>query len=309
MLVDYKENKGFRLLSLYERFDTGECMSKEALADEFNVSLKTIQRDIEDLRTYFAETHLMDGESEIEIKYDKRRRGFRLTRTQRTHLTQKEVLGVCKILLESRAFCKDELNLLIDKLLHGSVDEDKIKELILSERVNYVPLRHGQKLLDLIWELSLFIVNREIIEFTYTRQDGAERRHTVKPVALMFSEYYFYMITYMADETKDLPTVFRVDRLTALRGTSEKFSIPYSKRFSDGEFRKRVQFMYSGELRTVRFEYYGPSIEAVLDRLPTAQVTGEREEAGRHVYQVSAEVYGTGIDFWLRGQGDWVRVV
>ena len=36
--------------------------------------------------------------------------------------------------------------------------------------------------------------------------------------------------------------------------------------------RKRIQFMYGGELQTIRFEYTGPSLESVLDRLPTAKV-------------------------------------
>ena len=76
-------------------------------------------------------------------------------------------------------------------------------------------------------------------------------------------------------------------------------------KFSDGEFRKRVQFMYSGELRTVNFTYGGPSIEAVLDRLPTAEIV--KEENG--VYTIKAEVYGNGIDMWLRSQGDYITKI
>lgn len=118
----------------------------------------------------------------------------------------------------------------------------------------------------------------------------------------MFSEYYFYLVSYMADDRKEHPTIFRIDRMENIRGTKERFSIPYKDRFSDGEFRKRVQFMYSGELRTVCFTYSGPSIEAVLDRLPTAEVLSESDD----VYTVRAEVYGNGIDMWLRSQGDQV---
>ena len=60
MLLDYKGNKGFRLLNIYERLNKGEVVNKETLADDFGVSLKTIQRDIDDLRAYLAETHFTE---------------------------------------------------------------------------------------------------------------------------------------------------------------------------------------------------------------------------------------------------------
>ena len=63
--------------------------------------------------------------------------------------------------------------------------------------------------------------------------------------------------------------------------------------------------MYSGELRRVKFAYSGPSIEAVLDRLPTAEILAEKGGC----YTVSAEAYGNGIDMWLKGQGEKVEVL
>ena len=68
----------------------------------------------------------------------------------------------------------------------------------------------------------------------------------------------------------------------------ERFHIPYSSRFEEGEFRKRIQFMYGGKLQKVKFKYTGPDIDAILDRLPTAQVLDEIDEG----YIVSAEVFG-----------------
>ena len=85
----------------------------------------------------------------------------------------------------------------------------------------------------------------------------------------------------------------------------EHYHIPYRDRFEEGEFRKRVQFMYGGKLRKVKFEYTGFSVEAVLDRLPTAQILSE--DSGKYV--IAAEVFGDGIDMWLRSQGDLIKVV
>ena len=83
------------------------------------------------------------------------------------------------------------------------------------------------------------------------------------------------------------------------------FSIPYKDRFQDGEFRDRVQFMYSGSLQTVVFEYSGPSLEAILDRLPTSKIIKEKEG----VHTVVAESFGDGIYMFLDAQGDKVRIV
>jgi hypothetical protein len=63
--------------------------------------------------------------------------------------------------------------------------------------------------------------------------------------------------------------------------------------------------MYGGKLRRVKFEYTGFSIESVLDRIPTAVVLDENE--GRYI--VSAEVFGDGIDMWLRSQGDKIKLL
>ncbi|WP_106625870.1 helix-turn-helix transcriptional regulator [Selenomonas massiliensis] len=305
MELDYKENKGFRLLQLYERLSRGEVVSKAELAQKFAVTDKTIQRDIEELRAYLAETRTDEGEASV--VYDRARGGYLLTHAASEWLTNEDVLAVCKILLESRAFCKEELDALLKKLLRQTAPQDRaqVGKLIRSERHYYVPLRHGKKLLSAIWELSQHMTAQHTIRISYCRQDGAERVHEVNPVAIMFSEYYFYLIAYLADGRKEFPTIFRIDRVMKFEPTGETFRVIHKKRFSDGEFRKRIQFMYAGELRCVTFDYSGTSVEAVLDRLPTAKIISE--ENG--VYRIAAEVYGNGIDMWLRSQGDRVHVI
>lgn len=306
MELDYKENKCFRLLQLYERLSRGEVVRKAELAQKFAVTDKTIQRDIEELRAYLAETRTDAGEASI--VYERNRGGYLLSHAASEWLTNEDVLAVCKILLESRAFCKEELDVLLRKLLRQTAPQDRaqVRKLILSEQHYYVPLRHGKKLLSAIWELSQHMTTQHTIRISYCRQDGTERMHEVNPVAIMFSEYYFYLIAYLADGRKEFPTIFRIDRIAYFEPTGATFRVIHGrKKFSDGEFRKRIQFMYAGELRRVTFDYSGASVEAVLDRLPTAKVVSEKNG----VYRITAEVYGSGIDMWLRSQGSAVKVV
>ena len=61
--------------------------------------------------------------------------------------------------------------------------------------------------------------------------------------------------------------------------------------------------MYGGRLQSARFTYCGPSVEAVLNRLPTAEIISQDNDA----YEIRAEVFGSGIDMWLRSQGDFIK--
>ena len=63
--------------------------------------------------------------------------------------------------------------------------------------------------------------------------------------------------------------------------------------------------MFGGELRTIKFLYKGLSIEAVLDRFPTAEVLNHYDKG----WLVKTEVYGEGVDIWLRGQGELIEVL
>ena len=99
------------------------------------------------------------------------------------------------------------------------------------------------------------------------------------------------------------PTIYRIDRIRSFNVLDEHFRVPYSERFEEGEFRKRVQFMYGGKLERITFKYTGPSVEAVLDRLPTAEIVNQDDDG----WIITAEVFGKGIDMWLRSQGEYIK--
>ena len=63
--------------------------------------------------------------------------------------------------------------------------------------------------------------------------------------------------------------------------------------------------MFGGRLRKIKFLYKGPSPEAVLDRLPTATVLKNEKDG----LIISAEVFGDGVEMWLRSQGEMVELL
>lgn len=305
--------KQHRLLSLQQDLLAGRVINKKECAARFGVTEKSIQRDLDDLKAFFAE-----GRDGREVLYDSHVRGYRLARQQSSTLTNSEVLAVCKILLESRSMVKEEMFPILDKLIRGCTPAEQLQQveaLIQNERFHYVEPHHGRRFIESLWQLGTAVKEQRVLHIHYRKMDGTISDRQVEPVGLLFSEYYFYLAAFIrgidkqehfANPQDKSPTIYRIDRITQFQVTDEHFRVPYKDRFQEGEMRKRIQFMYGGKLEKVRFVYTGPNLEAVLDRLPTGKVVGSD---GRGYPIAEAEVFsGNGLDMWLKSQGDWVEL-
>jgi predicted DNA-binding transcriptional regulator YafY len=305
------------VLGMYSRLMNGSLINKAEEAQKYGVNQRTIQRDIDDIRN-FLESDIDQAGIINSVIYDRTDKGYRLEQIYQLKLTNGEILAICKILLDGRAFPKEEISEMLDKLISCCVPETNqklVKDLISNEIFHYVEPRHKKNIIDMMWDIGQAVRECRYIEMEYERtKDKAVVSRKVKPVAIMFSEYYFYLTAFIDDENirqhfdvinDSFPTIYRIDRIKAIKILDERFHIPYSSRFEEGEFRKRVQFMYGGKLQRVKFRYSGTDIDAVLDRLPTAEVVSE--ENG--VYTVEAEVFGKGIEMWFRSQGEAVEIL
>ncbi len=312
-----------RVLGIYTKLLNGVLVNKADEAQNYNCNERSIQRDIDDIRNYMDLQGINEGRINS-VVYDRQAKGYRLEQIYKLKLTNSEILAICKILLDSRAFTKKEMENILAKLIDSCVPEDNqqlVKEMISNEEFHYIQPRHGSVFIDKMWDISQAIHNHNYIEIRYQGIQGSSvKTRKLKPLAVMFSEYYFYMAAFIDDEkirenfnviNDSFPTIYRIDRIRSLQILDEKYHIPYSDRFEEGEFRKRIQFMYGGKLRRVKFKYSGYSVEAILDRLPTAKILDEEphEDGKRTVYTISAEVFGDGIDMWLRSQGEDICLV
>lgn len=306
-----------RVLGIYTKLINGSIVNKATEATDYGVNERSIQRDIDDIRN-FMEQSIADSGVVNSVIYDRQEKGYRLESIYQSKFSNSEILAICKILLDSRAFTKTEMESMLSKMIECCVPETNqkiVSELVRNEAFHYIEPRHKTVFIERMWDIGQAIQKNLYIEIKYQGMQGSTvKTRKLKPVAIMFSEYYFYMTAFIDDKRiKDnfhviddaFPTIYRIDRIQELSVLKEHYHIPYKDRFEEGEFRKRVQFMYGGKLRKVKFEYTGYSVEAILDRLPTAQILSE--ENGKYV--IAAEVFGDGIDMWLRSQGDLVKIV
>ncbi len=302
-----KDFKAERILKLLFRALKGEALSVSALANESNISTRSVTRDLNDLKAFLADNREVLGNAEL--KYSSNNHCYTLEMDNL--FTNKELFALSKVLIGSKAFSHKELLSIIWKLkTHTSFsDKKKLENLITRELFHYTEVGSDcNSVIDNVWKLSTYIQENRAITIDYYKMNRVKVKHKIIPLSIMFSEYYFYLIAYKYDKINiddvSTPIYFRIDRITAITVHREQL-LSKQQEFDEGLLRKRSQFMWPGPLRRIRFEFTGPSLQAILDRLPTARVI--EQSNGKSI--IEAEVYGNGIKMFLLSQGSWVKVI
>ena len=293
-----------RVLEIFFRGLRGEDLSIQKMADEYGVSTKSITRSINDLKIFLADHRELVGYTEL--KYSHQDHCYRLHMDE--FLSSKELFALVEVMIGARAFSKEELLALTGKLKRFTTLEDRtrLNELIRKELYHYPEIKHDcESVQDNLWQLVNCIGEKKEISIDYYRMDRKWVTHRLRPASVLFTDYYFYLIAFLAEGKTEKPYYFRVDRIRQITVHRKRFSTEDTPAFDEGLLRQRSLFMWPGELRTIRFEFTGPSVQAVLDKLPTAKII-ERE--GKK-YLIEAQVYGDGIKMWLLSQGSWVKVL
>ena len=196
-------DKNSRLLYLYEMLVHGEGLQKKEAAARFGVNERSIQRDIDCLRNFFA-----SQEPPQEILYKAKEQRYELTSAAGSFLSCGELLAVCKILLDSRSMPKDEMEPILDKLLSRCASPQSRKllgQILANERFYYVEPYHGKRLSNQLWTLGQAIWSHSVVEAVYRTQQGERKSRRLQPVGLLFSEFYFYLTAFIEGAGRALP--------------------------------------------------------------------------------------------------------
>ena len=315
-----------RVLDLFFRAMKGESLSVQQLAYEYGVTTRSISRDITSLKVFLSDH--ADTLGYAELVFDGQNRTYHLD--MEDFITNQELLAVVKVLIGARPFNQTELLTLINKIkAHTSyIDRKKLEDLILREIYNYPPVNADcDSVIERNWQLTEYIHEKRIVSIEYIKMDRTRIKHRILPLSIMFSEYYYYLIAYECDDVDGqtesvrsrndhkvysftngglaVPHYFRVDRIVDITAHREFFHLAKAQEFDESLLRQRSQFMWPGELQIIRFEFTGPSVQAILDRIPTAKIINH--DHGK--YTIDATVYGDGIIMYLLSQGEWVKVL
>ena len=299
-----ENTKQYRVLELFFRSLRGEDLFVGKLAKEYDVSTKSISRSINDLKAFLSDHRDLVGNTELEYSY--KDKCYRLYMDE--FLTSKELFSLLEVLIGARAFSKIELLSIVEKLKSFAVpaDRKKLTALVAKELYHYSEVKHDcDSVQDVLWQLINCINDKKEISIDYYRMDRSFVSHRLIPASVMFADYYFYLIAFEVDKGTDKALYFRVDRIKNITVHRDRKTTQSVPDFDEGLLRQRSLLMWPGKLRKIRFEFSGPSVQAVLDKLPTAKIIDRND--GK--YLIEAEVYGDGIKMWLLSQGAWVKVV
>jgi len=132
MVNNQKKN---RVLDIFYRAFKGEELSVSNLASEYEVSTKSITRDINEIKNFLADNRDVVGNSELLYSYQSKTYSLKFDH----FLVSKELVVIVKILVGCRALSKEELLELIAKLknLTDLQDRKLLEQVIRNEMYHY----------------------------------------------------------------------------------------------------------------------------------------------------------------------------
>lgn len=291
-----------RVLDIFYRAIRGEEISIKKISDEYGVSTKSVSRDIAEIKMFLLDCRDVVGNMELTYSYKSKSYHLEFDGFLQTY----ELVIVIKILIGSRALDKSCLLNIIEKIKKITTCNDRkiLEQIIRKEVYHYNAVNHDcENVVNNIWKLTQCIIQKKEVSTRYYKTNRQDVTRRLLPVAIIFSDYYFYLIAYRKGDDDFKPLYYRVDRIVEIVVHRDKFTIDDRYSFDEGELKEKIQFMFPGKFRKIVFEFSGPSVQAVLDKLPTAKIIEVKDKK----FVIEAEIYGKGVNMYLLSQGSWIR--
>lgn len=182
--------------------------SASELSKRFEVSARTIQRDIDALCSAGIPIVAIAGVTGGYEIMDT----FRMGQQVATQEDYQNILTALKGL--STAINDPKVNATAEKLasIHKSADSGVI--------LDFSVLREGDE--KLLQRLQTAIHTKHTVSFTYTNSDNVTRTHTVEPIGVIYRWYAWYLLAYSTVK-KDYRT-YKLARISELRITDNLFT-------------------------------------------------------------------------------------
>jgi predicted DNA-binding transcriptional regulator YafY len=246
-----------RLLGITIYLLNREKVSARVLADRFEVSQRTIQRDIEALNLAgipIASTCGACGGYEILDS-------FKLERQLADGKDYSFILTALKGL--STAYDNPGIEATLEKIKAAIGDKPLSANIILDFSV----LREGEHIQEKLSLLEEAIIHKTVISFDYTTSSGLLSSRTVEPIILTYRWYSWYLLAFCTDK-KDY-RLFKLVRMSGLTVTNKQFSHSHESadillKRQDGVNNRKyldIRLRCKGKVKMQALEYLNGKIE------------------------------------------------
>lgn len=296
-----------RLLNILSQLFSGATLTAPALAKQFDVTVRTAQRDLDQLQ------HLKAHGQPLVKRQGSRPASYHIDKNAR--VAPGVVLMLEKMILQSRTLTPSELQTSFDALeqLTDSQALPSMRNAVAEEVANYEPIAAAQTRARLLWQLQKAIEQKRLLQLTYVDREAVEWQAPetllVVPLAISFTAQYFHLSVHVeaTGEIRELHLDWITD-FQALNPTADSQPDP-----AVGAHRRLQAYGYRGQTLKIQFEYYG-LLEYVFDQYPTAHVLRYLPDKTNpwpfRVAVVEMEVeYSTGVRMWLITQSPILRVL
>lgn len=205
-----------RLLGIVIYLLNRDIVNTNTLAEKFEVSPRTIQRDIETLNLAGIPITSLQGTKGGYGIID----GFKLEK-QITNAEDYQFI-ITALMGMSSAYNNKKLETTLEKLLTISKEGKAISPKI---KLDFSVSREGSIIDEYIRIIENAIDEERIIEFEYTNSYGDKTMRVTEPIGVIYKWYGWYTLSYCC-ERKDY-RLFKIVRMRSLKKLEESFSIKH----------------------------------------------------------------------------------
>lgn len=229
----------------------------KVLAERFEVSLRTIQRDIEALCQAgipIVSSFGVDGGYEILDS-------FKMERQLVGNNDYSFIITALQGL--ASAYKSPQIDAVLEKMIALSFDRHTDSHIVLDFSVLQEKRNTGQQLKI----LENAIVDKRVVSFSYTNADNQLSSLEVEPIAVTYKWYAWYLLAYTAP--KNDYRLYKLIRMNDLKITNK--SIPNKHKIADALIKKNneqdtreyidIKILCKAEIRMPAIEYLNGTIE------------------------------------------------
>jgi len=247
-----------RLLGITMYLLNRETVPASELAEKFEVSVRTIARDMEDLSLAGIPVASAAGANGGYRILD----SFRLDRPVSTAEDYRHVIAALKTLCS--AYENKSLDTTLEKLLAARRGENSDQRVF----VDFSIVKEGERTPAYTMLLEQAITEERVIAFAYTDAGGAVTQREAEPLALNYRWYAWYLLAYCL--TRKDYRIFKLNRMDELSATGRGFThrhgdIPalLERQWEQDDCRRmKVRLLCQPQARSAVLEYFGARIDA-----------------------------------------------
>lgn len=209
-----------RLLGIVVYLLNRDVVSARILADKFEVSQRTIQRDIESINLAGIPIISLAGANGGYKILD----SFKLNNQISNSDDYMFILTALKGL--GSAYDNRKLDLTLEKILHTSIHNNELQQKLF---LDFTVVREDPNTSPLIKLIESAIDEKRTVSFDYTNADNYPTHPLVEPVALTYKWYAWYLLGYCTERQK-----YRLYKLHRIKNL-EKTQIPFATTHQSGD--------------------------------------------------------------------------